>query len=178
MIEERIKKTVKHDELTIRLENTSDVEDIHAVTRAAFAPIRFSKGREAPIVHNIRQGGDLTISLVATLKGNIVGHIAFSPVTIDGSDKGWFGLGPVSVSPNYQKRGIGSQLVTTGLVELECTGATGCALIGSTSFYARFGFVSDSALSYKSVPKTHVQWMSFCARTAQGELRFAPAFET
>ncbi|MEO0544204.1 MAG: N-acetyltransferase [Pseudomonadota bacterium] len=104
--------------------------------------------------------------------------MAFSPVTIDGSGNGWFGLGPVSVSPNYQKRGIGSQLVTTGLVELESNGATGCALIGNPDFYGRFGFVSDSTLSYKSVPKTHVQWLSFCDRTAHGELRFARAFES
>jgi putative acetyltransferase len=124
----------------------------------------------------LREAGDLTISLVAEAEDEIVGHIAFSPVTINGNHDGWFGLGPVSVAPSLQKQGIGRTLIETGLDMLRQRGATGCALTGNPEIYSRLGFRSDGNLSYGALDTRFVQWMTFAGPTPVGELRFAPAF--
>ena len=80
---------------------------IHALTDAAFRDVPHSSGTEAAIVDALRDAGALTLSLVAEEQGRIVGHVAFSPVTINGEASRWFGLGPVSVEPLEQRRGIG-----------------------------------------------------------------------
>ena len=79
--------------MLIRPERPDDVDAIDRLTIAAFEPQWFSDGSEAPIVRSLRASGDLTLSLVAEDDGDVVGHVAFSPVTIDGSHDGWFGLG-------------------------------------------------------------------------------------
>ncbi|WP_298672346.1 GNAT family N-acetyltransferase [uncultured Sphingomonas sp.] len=85
--------------MQIRPEKLEDEEFIRAVTTSAFLEAEHSDGNEAAIVDGLRKAGALTISLVAADGGNIVGHVAFSPVMIDGVLDGWFGLGPVSVDP-------------------------------------------------------------------------------
>ena len=90
---------VREQETTvlIRPERPDDVDAIDRLTVDAFEPQSFSDGSEAPIIRSLRASGDLTLSLVAEDEGDVVGHVAFSPVTIDGSHDGWFGLGPISV---------------------------------------------------------------------------------
>jgi len=109
--------------------------------------------------------------------GGIIGHIAFSPATIDGKSDGWFGLGPISVHPSFQRSGIGTRLVHEGLSMLKARGAKGCALIGNPDYYRRFGFVSDGRLSYGDIPQAYVQWLSFGHAIARGRLAFSSAFE-
>jgi len=106
----------------------------------------------------------------------LAGHVAFSPVTVAGDTGGWYGLGPISVWPELQRKGIGSALIHEGLRNLKELGALGCALIGNPDYYCQFGFVSDGNLQYKGVPDEHVQWLSFNAQHPVGQLVFNAAF--
>ena len=137
----------------------------------------YSNGSEAPIIDQLRNDRDLTLSLVAEHENQIIGHIAFSPVTINGDNRGWFGLGPVSVDPGFQKQGVGSQLINMGLSKIKQKGTPGCVLIGNPAYYHRFGFQSDGNLIYGEVPLPIVQWLSFGNETPNGVLKYASAFE-
>lgn len=136
----------------------------------------FSNGTEAPIIDQLRNDGDLTLSLVAEQETQIIGHIVFSPVTINNENQGWFGLGPVSVDPEFQKQGVGSQLIKAGLSQIKNMGALGCVLIGDPGYYHRFGFQSDGNLIYGDVPLPIVQWLSFGMEKPKGILKYASAF--
>jgi putative acetyltransferase len=162
--------------LEITPERPSDAQAIHDLTAAAFDGVPYSDGSEAPIVSRLRADGDLTLSLVAREGRDLVGHIAFSPVSIDGATGDWFGLGPISVRPDRQRQGIGRALVELGLSEMKRRGAAGCALVGSPAFYGRFGFVSRGDLAYGDVPREYVQWIAFDGGAARGVLTYAPAF--
>jgi putative acetyltransferase len=162
--------------LLIRPEQPRDAAAIHALTTQAFAPMSFSDGSEAGLVHLLREAGDLTISLVADEGGTLIGHAAFSPVTIDGKHDGWFGLGPISVEPTRQRRGIGRALVKAGLAMLSEAGANGCILIGNPAIYSRLGFTSNGRVRYRSTDPRQVQWVVFHGDPPAGDLDFAPAF--
>ena len=163
--------------MTIRPENPEDRIAIYTLTQKAFKPVPFSNGSEAPIVDQLRKDGDLALSLVAVQEQQILGHIAFSAVALNGINAGWFGLGPVSVLPSRQKQGIGSRLINEGLMRIKQQGALGCVLIGNPTYYERFGFQSDGKLEYHDTPLPFVQWLSFCEEKANGVVNFAPAFE-
>ncbi len=132
----------------------------------------------------LRERGVLTISLVAVLDTNIIGHIAFSPVEI-ASEKSSFGaltLAPVSVLPAHQNRGIGSQLVTAGLEECQRLGYEIVVLVGHPNYYPRFGFVPAYAEGIGcefEVPDE--AWMLAELKQGalagrQGKVRFQPEF--
>ena len=121
--------------MIIRAETPDDEHAIHRVTKAAFTNVSHTRGMEAQIVCKLRKDGDLRLSIVAEVNGKIVGHVAFSPITVAGRHDDWFGLGPVAVRPDMQRGGIGSALVTCGLTELRAAGAKGCALVGNPAFY-------------------------------------------
>lgn len=163
--------------MLIRPERPDDDDAIDRLTTAAFEPQSFSNGSEAPIIRRLRASGDLTLSLVAEDGGDLVGHVAFSPVTIDGSHDGWFGLGPISVRLDRQRQGIGRALVAEGLVWLREHGARGCALIGDPAIYGRMGFTGDGPLSHLDLDHAAVQHVTFSGPPPRGELRFAPAFD-
>ena len=161
----------------IRDEQPADKEAIFRLTAAAFELMPYSDGSEPVIIDKLRENGDLALSLVAVDGGEVVGHIAFSPVTINGVADHWFGLGPVSVKPEKQRNGIGSKLVLAGLDWLKSHGANGCVLVGDPDYYARFGFKSDGNLSYGDVPTEFVQWLSFDGKSPVGVIIYSPAFE-
>jgi putative acetyltransferase len=85
------------------------------VTVAAFKTLGISNHTEQFIIEALRAANALTISLVAEVDGRVVGHIAFSPLTISDGTRNWYGLGPVSVLPEYQRQGIGKALIREGL---------------------------------------------------------------
>jgi GNAT superfamily N-acetyltransferase len=114
--------------IVIRPETPADTAAIAAVTREAFRHAAHSSQTEHLIVDALRSAGALTLSLVAVAEGEIVGHIAFSPVTIDRQPTRWLGLGPLSVAPPRQRQGIGSLLVRAGLDELRQQQSAGCLL--------------------------------------------------
>ena len=163
--------------MRIRLEGPADVEFIRGVVREAFESAPHSSGTEAAIVDALRQAGALTLSLVAEGEGEVIGHIAFSPVTINGECRGWYGLGPVAVRPHRQRQGIGQALVRAGLDGLKERGAAGCVVVGDPNYYGRFGFKSDPELRYGDIPPPYLQRFSFGDERPSGLVAYHEAFE-
>jgi predicted N-acetyltransferase YhbS len=161
--------------MLIRPEAPGEEDAIRALTAEAFAGAEHSDGTEAGIIGALRDDGALTVSLVAVEDDAIVGHVAFSPVGIDGAE-GWFGLGPISVRPDRQGRGIGSALVRAGIDELRALNASGCVLLGSPAYYGRFGFQSDRALTYGGSPSPYFQRLVLKGPAPRGEVSYHPAF--
>ncbi|MEE1611790.1 GNAT family N-acetyltransferase [Microvirga sp. CF3016] len=163
--------------MVIRPEIAEDIPSIRAVTVAAFKGAPYSSGTEAAIVDALRDAGALTLSLVAEDHGRIIGHVAFSPITINGEAGRWFGLGPVSVEPGEQRRGIGQALIRDGLERLRAAGAEGCVLLGDPAYYRRFGFVSDPKLRYGDVPPEYFQRLSFNGAEPEGVAAYHAGFD-
>ncbi len=162
--------------MDIRPERPGDADVIRRVTTAAFKLNEHSQGTESAIIDALRKAGALTLSLVATLDGEVVGHVAFSPVTIDGEALGWFGLGPVSVRPDLQRQGIGSALIRDGLSRLKKAGADGCVLVGDPDYYRRFGFENDPAMKLEGVPAEYFMRLTLDGATPDGTVVFHEGF--
>lgn len=163
--------------MMIRPETPMDAEAIGGVIQAAFETAGHSSGTEAAIVEALRKTDALTISLVADDHGRVVGHVAFSPVSIDGRPGDWYGLGPVSVLPSRQRGGIGAAMIRDGLERLEAAGAAGCVVLGDPDYYRRFGFVHDHRLLYGGAPPEYFQRLSFSGGCPAGEVRYHPGFD-
>ena len=163
--------------ITIRPETSSDEEAITQVTRRAFLSHPHSHQTEQFIIGALRADHALSLSLVAEESGYIVGHIAFSPVTISDGTSRWYGLGPISVEPDLQRRGIGRALMEQGLAELRKIGANGCVLVGDPAFYLRFGFTNNPALELKGVPQEFFLTLSFDTSYPHGNVQVHSAFE-
>jgi putative acetyltransferase len=124
----------KESLVVIRPEQPGDVVAIHAVQASAFPT-----DVEAHLVTALRASGHLSVSLVAEESGRVVGHVAFSPVSLAGA-AGGLGLAPLAVTPDYQRRGIGGRLVREGLAVAAAAGGRFVVLLGHPSYYPRFGF--------------------------------------
>jgi putative acetyltransferase len=162
--------------LIIREEVPEDIDRIADVTREAFVNHPHSRQTEHFIINELRRANAMSVSLVAEVTGNVVGHIAFSPVIISDGSSDWYGLGPVSVSPAFQRQGIGQELVKRGLEALRKKGAKGCVVFGNPSFYGRFGFVCNPKVWLLGVPQDFFQSLRFGAEQAQGEVAYHAAF--
>lgn len=162
--------------IKIRKEVTSDVEDIKALTTAAFLNAPHTGHNEQFIVDALRNSENLTVSLVAVVDGQIVGHVAVSPVSISDGSQGWYGLGPISVIPAYQGIGIGSQLMRQALATLRELGAFGCVLLGDPKYYSRFGFKLEPSLVLPNVPPEYFQAISFGTRIPNGFVSYHESF--
>ena len=99
----------------------------------------FPTADEARLVDALRASGRLSLSLVAVESDAIVGHVAFSPVTLPGAGGG-VGLAPLAVLPSFRRRGIGAALVREGLVHAERAGVQFVVVLGEPAYYGRFGF--------------------------------------
>lgn len=161
--------------IAIRAEEPRDTKAIYALTRLAFTGMAFSEGDEADIIDRLRKDGDLALSFVAE-KDAIVGHIAFSPVTVSDGATDWFGLGPVSVTPERQGEGIGSALIEHGLAALHAMRANGCVLLGNPAYYSRFGFAADPKLTYPGPPAEYFQCLVLGGSMPHGTIAYRPAF--
>jgi len=124
--------------LTVRPEKPEDMDSIRYVNAQAFG-----QENESELIDKLRNRGVLTISLVAVQDGEIVGHIAFSPVVIESGPSSFeaIGLAPMAVLPAYQRQGIGGQLVRAGIEECRRLGHEIIVLVGHPDYYPRFGFV-------------------------------------
>lgn len=160
----------------IRVEKPADEEAIGAVITSAFLEAEYSSGTEAAIVEMLRKADALTVSLVAIDGVKVIGHVAFSPVSIDGLNDGWFGLGPVAVDPDCQREGIGGALIEAGLADLKEQGARGCVVLGEPGYYGRFGFAADANLILEGVPPEYFQRLSFDGSSPCGSVTYHPAF--
>lgn len=162
--------------MILRPECLDDMADIGAVTAAAFEGHPHSDGSEPRIIERLRSAGVLTLSLVAEKEGEVVGHVAFSPVTFSGGEQGWFGLGPLSVRPDMQGQGIGSRLVREGLRRLQENGAVGCVLVGEPAYYRRFGFGTERDLQTPGVPREYLLARPLNGPVPSGIVAFHPGF--
>lgn len=162
--------------LHIRSETPADVDAIEALTVAAFRDAPHTAHTEQFIVNALRRAGQLTISLVAQEGHDIVGHVAVSPVTISDGSARWYGLGPLSVAPEKQGRGIGSQLVRASLGALRALGAAGCVVLGEPAYYGRFGFQAAPEVTLPGAPAEYFQIVRFDGAMPSGAVAYHDAF--
>jgi len=165
-----------NQKIVIRDETPADISAVTDVTVAAFRTLEISNHTEQFVIEALRAAGALTLSLVAELAGRVVGHIAFSPVTMSDGTTRWFGLGPVSVLPGYQRQGIGGALIREGLERLKTLGARGCCLVGHPEYYRQFGFVNPEGLGHEGVPPEVFFVLPFDGHFPQGVVAFHEAF--
>ena len=163
--------------IIIRDEVPEDANAITDITIGAFKTLAISQHTEQFIVQELRAAKALTVSLVAEIDGRVIGHIAFSPVTISDGTPHWYGLGPVSVLPDYQRRGIGKKLIEDGLSRLKDLKARGCCLVGHPEYYRKFGFKNISGLVHEGVPPEVFFGMSFDEHIPHGNVTFHEAFK-
>ena len=163
--------------VAIRSETDADVGAITEVTVAAFKTLEISNHTEQLIITALRAAKTLTVSLVAEVDGRVIGHIAFSPVAIADGTRNWYGLGPVSVLPEYQRQGIGKALMQEGLSRLENMNAQGCCLVGHPDYYRQFGFADATELVLEGVPPEVFFALSFDGHTPQGSVTFHEGFK-
>jgi putative acetyltransferase len=123
--------------LTLRVESEADRSAVRRVNLAAFA-----QSEEADLVERLTAEVSERLSLVAIEDAELVGHILFTPVTLENNGpplKG-MGLAPMAVLPQRQRRGIGTALVTEGLQRLRRAGCHFVVVLGHPGYYPRFGF--------------------------------------
>jgi putative acetyltransferase len=166
-----------NSKIVIRNETHDDICAITEVTIAAFKTLEISNHTEQFIIEALRAAKALTISLVAEMDGRVIGHIAFSPVTISDGATSWYGLGPVSVLPAYQRQGIGKALIREGLSRLKDMDAQGCCLVGHPGYYGKFGFTNMSGLVLEGVPQEVFFALSFGGHAPQGTVAFHEGFK-
>jgi len=123
--------------IAVREESPEDKGAVRRINELAFG-----QPEEADLVDALRGVARPQLSLVAVSRGEVVGHILFSPVSIESGDSVWgaLGLGPMAVLPELQNRGIGSELVRRGLAECKLLGRDIVVVVGHPEFYPRFGF--------------------------------------
>ena len=162
--------------LAIRPATDSDAAAIRDVLTAAFPT-----DAEADLVEQLAADGDLVLSFVAALGGNVIGHIAFSRMTVtaDSERVPALGLAPVAVQPSHQKSGIGGRLIERGLAAANGRGTALVFLVGDSDYYGRFGFRCETAAPFASLyagPHFMAQWLSSPRVPASGQADYAPAF--
>lgn len=163
--------------IVIRDATEADVDAIREVTVAAFKTLEISNHTEQFIIEALRAARALTLSLVAEADGRVVGHIAFSPVTLSDGIRNWYGLGPVSVLPDYQRQGIGKALIEEGLSRLKSLHAQGVCLVGHPEYYRKFGFRNEPGLVLEGMPQEVFFALSFNGHVPQGWVMFHEAFQ-
>ena len=163
--------------IIIRNEIDADVDAITEVTAAAFKTLEISNHTEQFIIEALRADNALRVSLIAEVDGRVVGHIAFSPVTISDGTQNWYGLGPVSVLPEHQREGIGKSLILEGISRLKGLNAKGCCLVGHPDYYRKLGFKNVSGLVHEGVPQQVFLAMSFDGQIPQGTVNFHDGFK-
>ena len=162
-----IRKEAPEDRLAIR----------HVNERA------FGRPNEADLVDALRREASPFISLVASKHATVVGHISFSPVTLESGERfEGMGLAPMSVMPELQKRGIGSGLVRAGLDACRGLGRDVVVVVGHPGYYSRFGFVTGRHMGLRCeypVPEEVFMVLELNPGALRGEsglVRYHPAF--
>jgi putative acetyltransferase len=163
--------------MKIRPETPQDMDAIEKITIAAFDGKPYSDQTEHLVIQRLRKAGAMSVSLVAEMDGKIVGHAAFSVVTINNENMNWHGLGPISVAPEFQKQGVGSKLIEKGLSLIREAGARGCVLEGSPAYYQRFGFKTYAGLFCEGAPfPEYFMALPFYHEVPEGKVEFHKAF--
>ncbi|WP_461535300.1 GNAT family N-acetyltransferase [Spongorhabdus nitratireducens] len=167
--------------MLIRSETAADFTTISRVNYQAFKNHPHHKPGAEPteqlIVERLRADNALTLSLVAEIDHQIVGHIAISPVTIASGQQHWYGLGPVAVLPAVQGQGIGSSLIRKAIDTMIQRGAEGIVVLGEPGYYNRFGFKVCDAITLPGVPAEYFMAITLKDTSAEGHIAYHPAFQ-
>ncbi|MHC4265625.1 MAG: GNAT family N-acetyltransferase [Planctomycetota bacterium] len=133
--------------IEIRQEQPEDIPAIRIINELAFG-----QPQEANIIDNLRENCPDVLSLVAVQEGQIIGHILFSPAVIENDEDQVHGMGlaPMAVIPDYQRKGVGSMLVTAGIEKIKQTSCPFIITLGHPEFYPCFGFERASIYGLKS----------------------------
>ena len=133
--------------IDVRTETTEDHKSVWRVNELAFG-----QRNEADLVDALRANARPYISLVAVVDEQVVGHIFFSPVSVESESSVFtaMGLAPMAVLPEYQNQGIGSRLVREGLKECQRLGHGIVVVLGHANYYPRFGFTPASLKGLRS----------------------------
>lgn len=166
--------------IRVRFEKPHDYPSVYAINQRAFGRLA-----EADLVENLRLVARPTLSLVAEQDGRVVGHIFFSPVTVQSPQGDWtaLGLGPMAVLPAHQGKGIGSQLVSQGLQACHQAGWDVVVVLGHPWFYPRFGFKISRPLGIScayQVPEQAfmlVELRQDALSGRRGVVHYQPAFD-
>lgn len=161
-------------EITIRNEETNDIEQVREIVRTAFPT-----DAESKLVDALRANGKAIISLVAVNGAEVFGHILFSPVsTTPPSEAKGIGLAPVAVRPNVQSQGIGSGLIREGLRLCKELEYDYCVVLGDPNYYSRFGFekASNFDLQNEYGVDDEFRIIRFTEHNVTGLVKYAPEF--
>ena len=161
--------------MLIRPERASDIDAINNLLISAFKSSPYSNQNEHRILDALRNNEGLTLSLVAEEGRKVIGHLAFSPVTIKGSFLGYYGLGPVAVLPEKQGRGTATALIREGMRQMALK-AKAVVVLGDPDYYERFGFKAQKGLILKGVPQENFLAYSFEGNFHKGEAEYHRAF--
>ena len=164
--------------MKIRNQKDNEHQQISNVIEQAFVGHPFSDNKEHFIVDNLRKGDALTVSLVAVEDNDIVGHIAFSKVLVDGQEMQCYGLAPVTVLPSKQGQGIGKALIEAGLEKIKSIGGRTVVLLGEPEYYQRFGFRNYAELILEGVPAEYFMALNLNGDNVSecGVVTYHPAF--
>lgn len=160
----------------IRPETAADAAAVLAVHLAAFpTPL------EARLVEALRRADKVVIALLAEAGNEVVGHIVFSDVTVEGTHRRGLGLAPVAVRPGQQRRGIGAALVREGLARARARGYDFVVVLGAPAYYHRFGFTTASRLGLDNEYAVDEPFMALALHAAglagaSGLVRYQPEF--
>jgi putative acetyltransferase len=172
--------SVKSSAVHIRVENSENAEERIAIAAVNAAAFRGSE--EADLVEKLRADGHALLSLVAEVEGRIVGHIMFSRMWIDTSQRllPAVALAPVAVLPEHQRKGVGSFLIQRGLEQLQDRDEMIVIVVGHPDYYPRFGFSAARAKLLKSpFPVEAFMTMELCPGALddiEGAVVYPPAF--
>jgi putative acetyltransferase len=161
----------------IRREAAGDEAAIASVTAAAFASLAHSDQTEPAVIAALRAADALVCSLVAEAEAAIIGHAAFSPVTISTGAVNWIGLGPVAVQPEHQGGGVGTALIRAGLAHVQAQGAAGCVVFGNPAYYRRFGFAAHPLLIYPGASPGYFMALAFAGTIPDGIVAYHSGFD-
>ncbi len=163
----------------IRKQQSADIPQIREVNTRAFG-----QPDEADLVDKLRERCQDLVELVAVFGDEIIGHIVFSPATVECEERTVTGaaLGPMAVMPRHQRQGIGTKLVTSGVSLLQQNNCPFLVVIGHPDFYPRFGFRPASRFGVQcdwDVPDAVFMMMVLAEEEMQGvggRVKFRPEF--
>ncbi|QDV76104.1 GNAT family N-acetyltransferase [Botrimarina mediterranea] len=162
------------DEIRLRNEAPDDLDAIRRLNEAAFPT-----PAEGRLVDLLREAGRLTLSIVAVAGDQIVGHVALSPITVDGSVAG-LGLAPLAVDAAYRRQGIGGALIEHSLDRCRELRTPLVVVLGEPAYYRRFGFESASRYGlvdeYGGGDAFQALWLGPTAPRPSGTIKYAPEF--
>ena len=160
--------------IRIRVALDSDRYGIAGLVEAAFG-----RPDEARLVEALAADGDIVVELVAEAEASIVGHVLFSPLIIETSNRSSsaVALAPLSVAPAFQRQGIGAALVEDAHRRLRLAGETLSVVLGEPDYYGRFGYTHDLASRFESEWQCEaLQALAWGDAPTKGKLVYASAF--